>query len=194
MHWSSDDVPVPDPRRVAASLFLLDLYRNHVISFLNKKVKPGARVDVSAEDILQDMYLLALQGKLLPANESTIKIKRYLTQTAHNLLISRIRKFRRRRESQENPDGHPPETDLRLDPQWPGQAPEPTAEDIFEQLECADQIRETLSRLPVRSQEILALRYIEGLSYEQICERLGIQPETCAKRLNRAKSQFRKQF
>lgn len=190
MNWSSDDVPVPDPRRVATNLLLMDLYRSEVIIFLRKKIKPGARVDVSEEDILQEMYLLALQGRLLPTDKPVLKIKNYLNSIAHNQLVNRIRQALRRRESQENPDGQNSATDTTPEPDVPETTSDLTAEKITERLELNDQVQKTLARLPDVSREVLTLRYFDGLSQQQMCTRLGIRPETCAKRLQRAKKQF----
>ena len=189
MNWSSEEFSLPDPRKVAAHLLLLNMHRTEVFSFVRKKIQPRAGLDICPDDILQDMYVLALEGRLLPSKQVVRKTLGYLNKIASNLLVTRIREGRRRREMQVNSEvatGPEPETTKSTF--------EPGVDDLAERGEVLDHVSRTLARLPRESATILTLRYLEGLSQKQICQRLGIKPETCAQRLNRAKKRFKKLF
>ena len=47
-------------------------------------------------------------------------------------------------------------------------------------------LRQAVMRLPLRLREVVVLKYLEGLSYEEMSRALGCAPGTVASRLNRA--------
>ncbi len=47
-------------------------------------------------------------------------------------------------------------------------------------------LRDAVARLPAKMREVIVLRYLEGLSYEEMSRALGCRPGTVASRLNRA--------
>ena len=53
--------------------------------------------------------------------------------------------------------------------------------------ETRDEVAKALMRLPPEQREILTLKYVQGLSYEQICEVLSIGMGTVKSKLWRAK-------
>ena len=58
--------------------------------------------------------------------------------------------------------------------------------------EKADKIKELLTKLPNKYQEVLVLRYLEEKSYEEISDILRKPPGTVATLINRAKSKLNK--
>jgi RNA polymerase sigma factor (sigma-70 family) len=60
--------------------------------------------------------------------------------------------------------------------------------------ERAQQLHEALNRLPIESREILALREIEGWSYEQLASALKVPLGTVLSRLSRARQRLRQEF
>ena len=68
----------------------------------------------------------------------------------------------------------------------------PRSESFYE--EQARQLQEALSRLPIESREILALREIEGWSYEQLASALKVPLGTVMSRLSRARQRLRQEF
>jgi RNA polymerase sigma-70 factor, ECF subfamily len=62
-------------------------------------------------------------------------------------------------------------------------------------LQSADgrQVEKTLSELPVRFREILVLRELEGLSYKEIADIMGVPMGTVMSTLSRARDRFRKE-
>jgi RNA polymerase sigma-70 factor (ECF subfamily) len=47
-------------------------------------------------------------------------------------------------------------------------------------------LRQAVMRLPLKMREVVVLKYLEGLSYEEMSRALGCAPGTVASRLNRA--------
>ena len=71
-------------------------------------------------------------------------------------------------------------------------AVEPLSESSHE--ERVQQLDEALNRLPVEMREILALREIEGWSYEQLASTLNVPPDTVMSRLSRARLCLRQEL
>ncbi len=67
----------------------------------------------------------------------------------------------------------------------PGMAEFPA--EVVERNETCAMIRRVVSRLPQNYQEVLTLKYTEGLSYEQISRALGISRDNVETRLYRAR-------
>ena len=62
----------------------------------------------------------------------------------------------------------------------------PTSDDQHAQQERETIIRQALMQLPFKMREVVVLKYVEGLSYEEMSKALGCAPGTVASRLNRA--------
>ena len=62
---------------------------------------------------------------------------------------------------------------------------------ILEQSEDADMVREAMDRLPVEFREILVLRHLEGLSYNEIADIAQLAPGTVMSRLARARNKLK---
>ena len=55
-------------------------------------------------------------------------------------------------------------------------------------------MRAAIDELPVRYREVLALREIEGLSYDEISDVLGISIGTVESRLHRARTRLKRKL
>jgi len=62
---------------------------------------------------------------------------------------------------------------------------------LIEQAEQIDQLRQALAELPEAQREVLTLHYFEQLTFEQIAERLDIQPGTAKMRAHRGMKRLR---
>lgn len=62
----------------------------------------------------------------------------------------------------------------------------PASDDWHAQQERETIVRRALMQLPLKMREVVVLKYVEGLSYEEMSEALGCAPGTVASRLNRA--------
>src|SRR5260370_19350895 len=65
---------------------------------------------------------------------------------------------------------------------------------ILEHSEDAELIREAMDELPAEFREILTLRHLEDLSYEEIADIAQIQPGTVMSRLARARGKLKERF
>jgi len=70
----------------------------------------------------------------------------------------------------------------------------PASESPFSARQNADGrlVEKALSELPVRFREILVLRELEGLSYKEIADIMGVPMGTVMSTLSRARDRFRK--
>ena len=124
----------------------------------------------SAEDALQELYL-----KLWQSRESLDTVrnpKAYAITLLKNICIDRIR-----RESRMT---------------YPETLPEPetfrTQDDEYDSRERLSQALEAVKSLPDRQRQILILRTVQGLSYEEISARTGMNNLTLRVLLSRARS------
>jgi RNA polymerase sigma-70 factor (ECF subfamily) len=81
----------------------------------------------------------------------------------------------------------------------PGQdsdsAPLPTEDlspdELMAKAELREQVREEIASLPETQREVVMLKYLEGLSYEEIAETCGLSVGTIESRLFRARATLR---
>ena len=62
---------------------------------------------------------------------------------------------------------------------------------ILEHAEYADLVREAMDKLPAELREILVLRHLEGLSYNEIADIAQLAPGTVMSRLSRARDKLK---
>ena len=66
--------------------------------------------------------------------------------------------------------------------------------DQYQQVDQADKVRQALSRLPTKQQEVLALRYIADLQVREIADILDLTQTAVTTRLHRARSAFKQAY
>ncbi len=134
-----------------------------------------------AEDILQEAFIKIWRN--LHAYNPELKLSSWIYRIVHNQAISTLRK-----NSSFGKD-HKIEWDETLPAGLADKTPsfaEPEEEiDIH-------MIADTLNLLPLPYREVLVLRFMEDLSYEEISDVLKIPEGTVATRINRAKKAFAK--
>lgn len=79
-----------------------------------------------------------------------------------------------------------------FDQQQRNESPSPLQWLLME--ERREAVRQSMEQLSDRDREILLLKYSEGLSYEQIAERLGQSSSAVQSRLHRARGRLRQQL
>lgn len=130
-----------------------------------------------AADCFQKVFLDALQVSRREAvHHWAALLRRMATARALDLLRDRYR-----RQSHIEP--------LAAGTKTPEEAPLP--EQLAEAAELSDQLRLALSQLPKRQAEAFCLRSLEGLSYEDISERLAVDVNHVGVLLNRARKRLR---
>jgi RNA polymerase sigma-70 factor, ECF subfamily len=126
----------------------------------------------AAEDLLQEVWLDVWRGvpRLAEAGAFTAWVYRIARDRAYRVL-------RRRRA--------PPQPLAELDPADDADDNGFTAED-------AAQIHAALGQLAPEHRDVLVLRFLEGMSYEDVARVLGCSPGTVASRLHYAKRALRR--
>jgi len=128
----------------------------------------GSRED--AEDAVQEVFVrLARAGRIPCAGQA---LARYLFRAARNAAISALRRRRRDRTV-------PLEDGLRA---------EPPGEDSFGGL------RDAVRGLPLKQREVLALKVLQQMTFEEIGAALGVSANTAASRYRYAIARLRLQL
>lgn len=125
-----------------------------------------------ARDAVQDAFVKLWNDRNTLGDVNSPKA--YAIRLVKNLCIDRIRR-QRLEFSEELPERVSPE----------GQ------DDEIDQKERLNMVMEAIKSLPDRQREILWLRTVEGLSYEEISGRLGMTPLTLRVLLSRARSKIK---
>lgn len=140
------------------------------------------------EELVQDVFLELV--KVLPAFRFQSSLATFVTQIARNRCISLLRSRsalkRGGREESLDPleDGGAP--------LYGDRPPEPLSEIISREEE--DLLRRTFENLSLQCREILALRYYEEKSYEEISRKLSLPLGTTCSRLKRCVTAFRRAY
>lgn len=136
-----------------------------------------------AEDVAQEVFLKAYRG--LPAFRGASRFSTWLYAIASHHCLSHLQAQRRRggaygRGRAAHEDG--PRTAVDRVPDGA-----PLADALLERADLARIVQAELARLPEDHRLILVLRDIQGLSYEEITQALGLEPGTVRSRLHRAR-------
>ena len=142
-----------------------------------------------AEEVTQDAFIRAHRGLANFRGDSAFST--WLYQIATNLARNRYwywwRRKRDRSVSLDAPVGH--ENDLTIADVIPAEVESP--DDIAVTEEFVSRIAAGMERLSTKHREILILRNIKNLSYEEIAGILGISVGTVKSRIARARDSLR---
>ncbi|HET9490043.1 MAG TPA: sigma-70 family RNA polymerase sigma factor [Methylomirabilota bacterium] len=145
-----------------------------------------SRNDADAEDLLQESLLKALRA--FPSFKPHLSFKVWMFRIIKNAQIDRVRRLRAR--PLEAPNGAEsqagdPARDVLL-------YPVPlNPEEILLRRVAVEEVRDAIRRLPLVLREVVELREIEGLSYEQIAGVIGKPVGTVMSRLFRGRNLVR---
>lgn len=133
-----------------------------------------------AMDIVQDVFVLVLR------KASTFKGESKFTTWLYRVTINCCKDMQRKRKrdisiDEPTEEGYQPLEDTLKSKETP--PPE-----IAESAELQRTVREAIFSLPPKFKEIIILYDIEGLSYQEISDVLGIKMGTVKSRLNRARA------
>ena len=135
-----------------------------------------------AEDMAQESFIKAYNS--LPSFRGDSKFSVWLYRIVSNVCLDFLRKKSRRGTvslSVED-DGE----DVQLDLPDTSQSPEA----LLEKKLTRESVQRGLASLPPDARQILLLREIQGLSYEEIGETLGLEPGTVKSRIFRARKKL----
>ena len=158
---------------------LLTAYEKGVYNLCLRMVRNPA----DAEDLAQETFLKAYRGIAGYRGESKFSV--WLYRIASNLCLDFLRQQKRRPTAPltvEDEDGDMRETEVadgRLQP-----------ERLLEQKLTGDSLRRGLDALPPEFRQVLLLRELQGLSYEEIGGILGLESGTVKSRIFRARKKL----
>ena len=157
-------------------------YRPEIARYASRTLGDDGR----AEDVVQEIFLSALRG--IQSLDRPAGFKPWLYRIAHNACVDQMR---RRGRSEEVPfDAHAlrPAEEIRLFRQMP------SSHAALAQKEDFRHLRQALTDLPPSQAEILVLRELEGLSYDEIALRMSISRAAVESMLFRARRSLRAEY
>ena len=163
----------------AAFESLLTAYEKTVYNLCLRMVKNSA----DAEDLAQETFLKAYRGITGYRGESKFSV--WLLRIASNLCLDFLRKQKRRPTAPltvEDGDGEERELEIGDERFQP--------ERLLEQKLTGDSVRHGLDALPPEFRQVLLLRELKGLSYDEIGEILGLESGTVKSRIFRARKKL----
>ncbi|MCR4397702.1 MAG: sigma-70 family RNA polymerase sigma factor [Firmicutes bacterium] len=141
-----------------------------------------------ASDVAQEAFLRAFASLRRFRGDSSFST--WISRIVSNICLDELRRRHRRRVTSID---EPVETgDGEMSRQTRDPAPGP--EDLVERMELRADIQEGIQRLHEDHRVMIVLRDIQGLSYEEISEILGLSLGTVKSRLNRARHALRQKL
>jgi RNA polymerase sigma-70 factor (ECF subfamily) len=136
-----------------------------------------------AEDIAQEAFVKAYNR--LTELEDPAAFRGWVRRIAVNLARDAGRRKSRRMELSDHAAG-PDSANIDV------ASDDPSISQKLRLQEAREQVIEAIAGLPDDYSQVAAMRYIEGLGYEEMTARLGLRPEALRKRLHRANLMLRK--
>ena len=136
-----------------------------------------------AEDMAQEAFLKAYNS--LSGFRGDSKFSVWLYRIVNNVCLDHLRRQNRRQASSlsvEDDEGEESQLDIPDESQSP--------EALLERSMTKDAVRRGLQALPAEQRQILLLREIQGMSYEEIGQCLDLEPGTVKSRIFRARKRL----
>lgn len=162
---------------------LFERYRRRIASFVYGMVGDWAR----AEDITQEVFISALRR--MRETERSIAFKPWVHEIAKNATIDHFRRARRAQEVSIDADGAlAPADEARLAEKAH------TPEAALERREQVNDLLGAFGGLSESHHDILVLRELEGLSYHEIGEQMGLSRPSVESTLFRARRRLTEEY
>jgi RNA polymerase sigma-70 factor (ECF subfamily) len=142
-----------------------------------------------AEDLVQDTFLAASQGMTRFQERSSVKTWLRGILLNHVSKLYRSRKVRRHLSLDDNTRGTDESGGSGRSMEVESEDPNPAAA-----TESKADVQAMLQTLSDEHREVIVLREIEGLSYEEMARLLGVPRGTVESRLHRARQQLKEKF
>lgn len=146
-----------------------DIFNRYYVPLCNYAYLKTAN-HADAEDIVQNIFLRLLSGKLSDSDENTIKF--YLFKAVKNGVIDHQRK----------------NTKIQLSSDFDISTPDDGESDNreLEEMILKDQILQSIRQLPPKCQDIFVLSKIHGYTYQEIANELDISIKTVEAQMTKA--------
>lgn len=133
-----------------------------------------------AEDVLQESFISI--WKNLRGFDQSLKLSSWIYRIVHNQAVSLLRKKK----------SHGEQDRVEWDDAIGSDIPDEAILGLLKEGNDLDKdTHELLERLPLQYKEVLMLKFLEDMSYEEISDVLKLPEGTVATRINRAKKAFR---
>jgi RNA polymerase sigma factor (sigma-70 family) len=162
---------------------LYSRYRERIFSFILGKVHDHGR----AEDIAQEVFMSALRR--LRSSEQTIAFKPWIYEIAKNACIDEFRRGSRAREVPLESDG-----EFVVDRQKSSLSRVPTPAAAVESKQRLDHLRGAFGGLSATHHQLLVMREFEGMSYDEIGQRLDMTRQMVESSLFRARRKLNEEY
>jgi RNA polymerase sigma factor (sigma-70 family) len=162
---------------------LYALYRERIFSFILSKVHDHGR----AEDIAQEVFMSALRR--LRSSDQTISFKPWIYEIAKNACIDEFRRGSRAREVPLESDG-----EFVVDRQASAVSAIPTPLAAVESKQRLDDLRGAFGGLSSTHHQMLVMREFEGMSYDEIGQRLDMTRQMVESSLFRARRKLSDEY
>jgi RNA polymerase sigma factor (sigma-70 family) len=181
---ATDDRLVTAARSGSTEAFaaLFQRYRPEIARYAGRTLGDDGR----AEDVVQEIFISALRG--LATLDRPAGFKPWLYRIAHNACVDHMRRRGKAEEVPFDAQGLPPGEEIRLFRQ------SPSSHAALTQKENFGHLRQALTDLPEAQAQILILRELEGLSYDEIALRMSISRSAVESMLFRARRSLRAEF
>lgn len=143
-------------------------HRRELLAFLTRKLRDAE----TAADLTQETFLRFVEQGRSGSSALVTHERSYLYRIAGNLVVDYVRQRRR-----DLTDVYPDEELTAL----PDEAPSP--ERVALGKGELERLRDAIRQLPDRTQRVFVLARLEGLTYREVAERLGISESSVQKHL-----------
>jgi RNA polymerase sigma factor (sigma-70 family) len=161
---------------------LFSRYRSRISSYIFGLVGDHGR----AEDIAQEVFISALRR--MRDTERPIAFKPWIYEIAKNACIDEFRRNRRKNEVPLDCEDGPAGGERAL------ASPHPTPDVAVESKQRLDDLRGAFHGLSENHHRIIVMRELEGLSYSQIAERMGMSHSMVESTLFRARRRLTEEY
>lgn len=156
-----------------------DAFEQLVVAYRDQVFRLALRMcgnEADADEVAQEAFLSA--WKALPNFRGDSQFSTWLYQLTSHAAIDLMRREKRQIAGEDITEVSAPD---------PGPSPQQQAE----RSETRQAVREAMEQLSPEYRQIVVLRFLQELSYEEIGAVLKLPPGTVKSRLNRAKSQLK---
>jgi RNA polymerase sigma factor (sigma-70 family) len=158
-------------------------YRERIFAFILSKVHDHGR----AEDIAQEVFMAALRR--LRSSDQAIAFKPWIYEIAKNACIDEFRRGSRGREVPLEDDG-----ECVVDRQKSSVSSAPTPAAAVESKQRLDDLRGAFGGLSTTHHQLLVMREFEGMSYDEIGQRLDMTRQMVESSLFRARRKLNDEY
>ena len=174
---------------------LLDSYRNYLYLVARTQIDLHLAARVSPSDIVQETYLQACGGFGQFRGQSQTELLTWLRRIlVHNIVMAfnhhvRAKRDVRRQRSLESVARDVDRSSRQVEAALASQGSSPSAS--AERRELAALVADRLAELPAHYREVIILRNLEGLSFDQVAQRMGSTADAARKLWARALDRLR---